>query len=333
MRAEFTVRPPAGVCSDESKRIPPRGAVQTRPHLLRNARYRERSATVRLWRLVRTRRPVTFSEKVKYKMLRDRRDLVVTFADKAAVRDYVASAIGDQYLPALHALVDDSNDLLTCALPTDYVVKPTHGSGAVIVVSGRADPRRALPQIEACWAYTHIHSDRVDRRRLAAITRYWLEQLYGQGPNREWAYGRVPRRIIVEELLTGPHGGVADDYKLFVFHGRCQFIQVDTGRFGVRTQDFYRRPWDRLPLSGGLPAADRPQPPPARLNEMVALAERLAQPTDFLRVDLYLVEERIIVGELTSYPAGGNSPFYPASFDAEFGRFWTVPKRYDEYTN
>ena len=26
----------------------------------------------------------------------------------------------------------------------------------------------------------------------------WLSQLYGQGPNREWVYGRVPRRIIVE---------------------------------------------------------------------------------------------------------------------------------------
>ena len=41
------------------------------------------------------------------------------------------------------------------------------------------------------------------------------------------------RRVIVEELLAGAGGGVPDDYKFFVFHGRCAFVQVDTGRFGA----------------------------------------------------------------------------------------------------
>ena len=40
-------------------------------------RWRERSRLVRMLRLVRTRRPKTFTEKVRYKMLRDHRRLVV----------------------------------------------------------------------------------------------------------------------------------------------------------------------------------------------------------------------------------------------------------------
>ena len=40
------------------------------------------------------------------------------------------------------------------------------------------------------------------RAQLVAIGHHWLGQVYGQGPNREWAYGRVPPRIIVEEFLT-----------------------------------------------------------------------------------------------------------------------------------
>ena len=62
---------------------------------------RERSRLVRAVRLWRTRDPRTFRDKVRYKMLRDHRDLVVTFADKAAVRDYVARMVGHQYLPKI----------------------------------------------------------------------------------------------------------------------------------------------------------------------------------------------------------------------------------------
>jgi hypothetical protein len=39
----------------------------------------------------------------------------------------------------------------------------------------------------------------------------------------------------VEELLAGADGGVPDDYKFFVFHGTCCYVQVDRGRFGNRT--------------------------------------------------------------------------------------------------
>ena len=61
---------------------------------------------------------------------------------------------------------------------------------------------------------------------------------------------------------------------------------------------------------------------------MIELAERLGAGTDFVRVDLYDVDGRIVFGELTSFPAGGDSPFDPESFNEEFGRPWTVPRRY-----
>lgn len=295
---------------------------------MRHARWRERSMLVRWWRLTQTRKPGTFTEKVLYKMLRDHRELVVTFADKVAVRDHVATTVGTGYLPTVYAIVDDPEQLLAEALPRQYVVKPSHGSGAVVVVSDAADLGARLPGVEACWSYIHVRPEHADRGQLTAIARYWVQQLYGQGPNREWAYGHVPRRVIVEELLMNDLGNVPDDYKFFVFHGRCEFIQVDTGRFGKRTQNFYRRPWTLLPLSGGPPPAEHPQAAPACLDEMIIVAEKLAASTDFVRVDLYVVDGRVVFGEMTNYPAGGESPFHPESFDQEFGRTWRVPKAY-----
>jgi hypothetical protein len=261
-------------------------------------------------------------------MLRDHRQLLVTFADKAAVRDYVASLGGARYLPRAYAILSDPTELADLDLPEAYVVKPTHGSGAVVVVSAAAPADARLPGPGGAWVYCHVRSEAVDRQRLSSLAAEWLDQLYGQGPNKEWAYGPVPRQVIVEELLTGPDGGIPDDYKLFVFHQLVRFIQVDTGRFGGRTQDFYTAGWERLDLSGGPAWAPEPQPRPERLDEMIDLAEALSAGTDFVRVDLYSLPDRIVFGELTSYPAGGDSPFYPDSYNLEFGRYWTVPRKY-----
>lgn len=284
---------------------------------------------MRAARLWRTRNPQTFREKVRYKMLRDHRALVVTFADKAAVRDYVATMIGTQYLPRAYAILDDPAALRELRLPDSYVLKPTHGSGAAIIVSAHAPDDARLPTEHASWAYRHVLPGYAPREDVIRIAQGWVEKLYGDGPNREWVYGRMPRRIIVEEMLAGADGAIPDDYKFFVFHGECRFVQVDSGRFGRRTQDFFRPDWEHLPLSGGPPWAQPRRPKPARLDEMISLAEQLGADTDFVRVDLYDVDGRIVFGELTSFPAGGDSPFDPESFDGEFGRRWTVPRRYE----
>ncbi|GLP75252.1 hypothetical protein TUM20983_23620 [Mycobacterium antarcticum] len=271
---------------------------------------------------------MTFREKVRYKMLRDRRQLVVTFADKAGVRDYVSNTVGAQYLPHAYAITAEPGSLRETTLPEAYVVKPTHGSGAAIVVSDRAPRDARLPTEPGSWVYRHVLPEHASRDDVIRIAEGWLAQLYGQGPNREWVYGQVPRQVIVEEMLAGADGEIPDDYKLFVFHGRCCFVEVDGGRFGRRTQDFFHPDWEHLPLSGGSPWADPRPPRPACLDEMIGLAERLGADTDFVRVDLYDVDGRVVFGELTSFPAGGDSPFDPERFDEEFGRPWTVPRRY-----
>jgi hypothetical protein len=208
------------------------------------------------------------------------------------------------------------------------VVKPTHGSGAAIVVSDRAPAEARLPEEPGNWSYHHVRPQFAPRDDVVRIARGWVAQLYGQGPNREWVYGQMPRQVIVEELLAGADGAIPDDYKFFVFHGKCVYVQVDAGRFDRRTQDFFRPDWTHVPLSGGPPWADPEPEKPARLSEMIEVAERLGADTDFVRVDLYSVDGRIVFGELTSFPAGGDSHFDPEHFNEEFGAHWTVPRRY-----
>ena len=73
-------------------------------------------------------------------------------------------------------------------------------------------------------------------------------------------------------------------------------MQVDSGRFGRRTQDFFRPDWRHVPLSGGPPWAVPEPPKPFRLAEMIEVAEKLRIGTDFVRVDLYDVDGRVVFG-------------------------------------
>lgn len=286
--------------------------------------WRYRSRLVRVWLLLRSRRPVTFNEKVRYTLLRDRRPLMVTYADKARMRSYVTQLVGAQHLPGLLALLDDPRDLRRVALPAEYVLKPTHGSGACVVVSRLAPADARLPPPQWGWVYSRVRPEHADPRQVEAIAAGWLAKRYGRGPNHEWAYGAAGRQLLVEELLAGPDGDLPSDCKVFVFHGRATYVQVDGGRFGARTQDFFDRDWVRLDLSGGHPGAEPPPVRPARLDQILTMAEKLSVGSDFVRVDLFDLPDRLVVGELTSSPAGGHSPFHPESWNSVFGSHWTV---------
>src|SRR3954468_7492424 len=90
-------------------------------------------------------RPVTATQKIRWRILKDRNPLLATFADKVAVRDYVAERVGAELLSRVHAVVEDPAELDFDALPREFVLKPTHGSGAVWVVTERAPPGGLLP--------------------------------------------------------------------------------------------------------------------------------------------------------------------------------------------
>ena len=61
---------------------------------------------------------------------------------------------------------------------------------------------------------------------------------------------------------------------------------------------------------------------------MVLLSEELARETDFVRVDLYLVEGKIYFSELTNYPAGGRGKHYDTDAAAELAKNWVPNKPY-----
>lgn len=168
-----------------------------------------------------------------------------------------------------------------------------------------------------------LDRDLVSWDSLVALCQKWIARPYSW---HEWAYRKVPPRVLVEELLAD--GGRAPiDYKLFVFHGRVRMIQVTLDRFERLTRRLYTPDWEPLDVEyGGAVGVDVERP--HGLPEMLDIAERLGVDTDFVRVDLYCLGNRIVFGELTNYPLAGLGEFRPPEFDHWLGTWWTLPKRW-----
>ena len=272
--------------------------------------------------------PVTFNEKVHYRMAFDRRPALARFADKVAIRDFVAGRLGRDYLTESYGVYQRGGDIDWARLPREFVVKASHGSGAVVVVWEGAE-RRPFPGPgwRARWDWSVAHPDEVAHEELGRLCDRWLRLRYEYGPGRmpEWAYRNVPPAILVEELLVSDDGRLPDDYKLFAFDGRCALIQVDSARFEDHRRDLFDCDWNLLPVRLRYANADVHAARPRNLDAMVAAAEELSRGMDFVRVDLYSVKNRVVVGELTNYPEAGTALFEPDEFNRTLGALWAIP--------
>lgn len=255
-----------------------------------------------LWRhrrLPRLRSPQLLTEWIQHRKLYERDLRLPELADKVLVKNFVAQRLGDGYVtPTLwrgRALPTEP------AWPYPYVVKSRHGCGQFAVVRDRS---------------SHLKAVRASRRWMRAAYGAWLD---------EWLYCHIERGLLVEPFI-GQNRELPVDYKLFVFGGKVEFIQVHLGRgTGQHRWIVFDRTWCRVSQ-----LTDDPDPkPPASVLDMVAGAERLGGAFPFVRVDFYEVCGRARFGEMTFYPGSGLEPVLPPELDYRMGQMWKVAQ-YDK---
>ncbi|EAJ0707546.1 glycosyltransferase, partial [Campylobacter coli] len=61
---------------------------------------------------------------------------------------------------------------------------------------------------------------------------------------------------------------------------------------------------------------------PYKLKKMLKLASLLSIDFDYIRVDMYLVDSKIYIGELTFTPNCGKAKIEPAEWDLKLGQMW-----------
>lgn len=265
-------------------------------------------------------------------MVYDRRPLLTTAADKVAVREVVRDNVGPDHVVGLLEVADDPRQINWEALPREFVAKVNHGSGGVVVVTSDAAADARLPERvghSTSWRCYRVRPESLVVPHLIALLKSWLELDYAWVPGRatiEWCYEDIPRRVLVEELLRDAKGAEPAEYRLFVINGQVAFIQAEIDPFGERATAVMSRVWEALPVRMFDPPPANVPGRPANLRLMVDVAESLGrQMVDFVRVDVYDLLDRVVVGELTHYPMGGRSPVSRRHYARLWGRNWVTP--------
>lgn len=243
--------------------------------------------------------PKSFSEKIQRRKFFDRDPRLPRLADKIAVKSYVEERLGpDWIIPTIWSGAELPQ---TPEWQMPFVLKASHGSGMNCFVRNTGE---------------------FDLAKISSACESWLSETYYGAWGGEWLYSQIPPRLLVEPFMSDADGTLPLDYKLWVFHGRVRFIQVDVDRETAHTRTMFDRDWNKLPFTLAYPLSERPIGRPTSLTEMIAAAEMLASDLPFVRVDFYEIGGTPKFGEMTFYPGSGWERFMPVEYDQEVGALW-----------
>lgn len=260
------------------------------------------SYMARHFRLLNLRQPARFTEWVQWRKWYDHDHRQSALGDKVAVKDFVLRRIGPQFVtPTLwHGTMLPDRPVW----PLPFVVKSRHGCNQYIFIRSQTELAEA-----GGWAEIRERAHR------------WLKRPYGAWLD-EWAYRDIERGILIEPFIADSHAPPVD-YKMYVFDGRMQAIQMHLDREHNHRWLLFDRDWNRV---SRLTQDDTPNPP-VSLARMIEAAEKLSAGFDFLRCDFYEVGGDPRFGEITLYPGSGFDRFDPPELDNWLGTLWTDARR------
>lgn len=178
----------------------------------------------------------------------------------------------------------------------EVVVKATHGCGWNIFVT-----------------------ERDNRQNCIARLRRW-NGVYNFGVERQYSY--VQPRFFIEEKLPKPFKNI----KIRCVHGKAiPFITVTEGvnkksENNENRKNFYDFHWNHLRP----PEIGEPIERPSRLDDMIEMAQILAAPFEFVRIDFYYdeVSNDVWFSEYTFTPSNG-AQILDIKDELRLGKLWT----------
>ncbi len=269
-------------------------------HSMPDQRYLKIIAPMHTGKKLDLENPQTFTEKLQWLKLHNRKDVYTRMVDKYESANYLRETVGEGYSIPRLGVWEHFDDIDFDALPDQFVLKCTHDSRSVVICRDKST---------------------FDRKKArASLERHLKRNLYYG--SREWPYKNVPPRIMAEQLLVDESGTELKDYKVLCFNGRAEYVLVDFARFTAHRSNYYDRNFQPAPFGDGYNPADfnRKIKKPKMLDEMFRLAEQLSKDIPFLRVDFYSVYDKLYIGELTFFHNAGFARITPDQWEYKLGQ-------------
>lgn len=247
--------------------------------------------------------PKDLNEKILYLKLFTDTSKWTDLTDKYKVRKFVEEkGLGNHLVPLL-AVWNKIDDFDLDSLPNSFIMKANNGGGntSVKIVkdkSGLTD---------------------TDRTEIKKLVDKWLHTVYKRNLAAEPQIRDIVPCVVVEELLPPDEGNKSlIDYKFWCFNGKPYYVYVISDRVGlnayVMTYDLnwvahpeYSVPLDNYKIAQVI---ERPQ----NFEEMLDVAQKLAEGFPCVRVDLYNVKGKTYFGEMTFTSQAGLMDYFTNDF-------------------
>lgn len=253
--------------------------------------------------------PKTFNEKIQWLKLHNTSDECTRSVDKYEVRQLIADKIGEAYLIPILGCWNRFDEIDFNRLPNQFVLKCTHDSGSVVICKDKSafDIRSAKVKLEKAMKHNF----------------FWT--------GREYPYKNVKPRIICEKLMKDEKSEDLVDYKFLCFNGQPKILFYASERFTSKDKvakfDFYDMDLNHLSIksAGHENSTTPPSVSKENFSKMKELCCILSAGYPHIRVDFYVINEKIYFGELTFHHDGGFVQLEPEEWNDTLGDWIKLP--------
>ena len=252
--------------------------------------------------------PRTLNEKINWMKFNYDTTVWTRLADKHLVREYVKERIGEDALPKEYAVWDSADKIDFSNLPKQFVLKTNHGCHSVVPILDK----------------NSVNIDAIKKQ-----FEEWMGKRYGYD-TIEPHYLKIKPLVYAEEFLTNDSTQSKSiiDYKVFCINGKAKSILVCTDRvIGVNpTLVMYDIDWNlrKDMLAPKYRNTTININKPECLQTLLDYAESLAKGHPQVRVDFYIVEGKVIFGEMTFTSQGGYMDYLSKDYSLELGKMMKI---------
>lgn len=196
--------------------------------------------------------------------------LRIFVSDKEFVKHFIKSVVGDKFNVPTLKILKSLEEVEQYIFPKDCFIKPTHSSAKFILRKNNESLN--INQIKSWFSHNYYEF------------------------SREVNYRYLKPKVIVEPILSlNPN-----DYKIFCFNGKPKLIWVDSNRSTNHQRNFFDLDWNEIPITLKYPRGQTLPQKPKNLGLMIDLASKLSRDFSLIRVDFFVIDETIFVGEITN---------------------------------
>lgn len=250
--------------------------------------------------------PKNFNEKNNWRKLNDRREIYTSMVDKYKIKKIIEERVGKHYTFKLLGVWEKPKDIDFEKLPQQFVLKANHAGGVIVCRDKNDfDVKKAIRELNI-----------IQKRDYFYIS-------------REWPYKNVKKRIIAEEYK----GENLIDYKNYCFNGELMYTLVwknKSRKDGLKPNAYfcgmYDRNWEKTDMELDYPSIEcDKEDKPTNYDEMKYIVEKMAFGIPFVRVDCYLLDNKVYIGEMTFFPWGGFQKFKDEKWNNYLGSLEKLP--------